>query len=57
MSSYHNSFNDGPNDKPVKPKPSRTNHPTWASMTKSASKKYNPTDQKVKTGLEKAGVD
>ena len=57
MSSYHNSFYEGPNDPPPKVKPMRTNHPTWSDIGKSVTKKHNPTDPKVKKALKDAGVD
>jgi len=57
MSSYYNNFNDGPNDKPAKKKPTRTNHPTWNDIFKDVTRKFNPTDPKVKKAEKEAGVD
>lgn len=57
MSSYYNSFKDGPNDKPKKKKPTRTNHPTYSDILKDTAKKHNPTDKKVKKAMKDAGVD
>ena len=39
MSSYHNKFKDGPNDKPKKKKPVRTPHMTYGDIAKNLVKK------------------
>lgn len=57
MSSYHNGFNDGPNDKPSEPKPIRTDHSTMTEVVRDIAKRVNPTDRKVKKAMKDAGVD
>jgi len=57
MSSYHNSFYEGPSDKPKPTKPVRTDHATYGDMMKDVTRKFNPTDPKVKKAEKDAGVD
>ena len=60
MSSYYNnSFRDGPNDKPKKKKPVRTDHTTWGDiindMTPGSSSAKKLRD-KSKNAMKKQGV-
>jgi hypothetical protein len=60
MSSYHNSFYEGPSDKPAKKKPVRTNHSTWGDIINDitpGSDSAKKVRDKSKEAMEKANVD